>query len=121
MLLTTLKLIHQANVLHGDIRLSNLCITALGEAAIIDFSHATRSHSEKEKDREIKELSRILEYFPAKPAAKDVERPSVEDMEKPAVKDVEKPVLRRSVHIKELEPKANVEWVKHGQFENKSG
>jgi len=93
-LLATLRSIHNANILHGDIRLANLCVTPSGDASIIDFSHATESRSEKEKDREFGELTRILDkHFPTKPA----------------IKDVEKPVLRRSARIKELERKANVE------------
>jgi serine/threonine protein kinase len=93
-LLATLRSIHGADILHGDIRLSNLCITPSGDTSIIDFSHATESDAEKEKDREIGELSHILGMDPPT---------------KPVVKVVEKPVLRRSARIKELERRANVE------------
>ncbi|KAI0281843.1 hypothetical protein BGY98DRAFT_178108 [Russula aff. rugulosa BPL654] len=48
-LLATLTSIHRANILHGDIRLANLCITPSGEAFVLDFSHATESRSRKEK------------------------------------------------------------------------
>ncbi|KAI0285378.1 hypothetical protein BGY98DRAFT_945583 [Russula aff. rugulosa BPL654] len=59
-LLETLKSIHTVDILHGDIRLPNFCITPSGEAFVIDFSHATRSCSQEDKDQEIRELSHIL-------------------------------------------------------------
>ena len=93
-LFATLKSIHRADILHGDIRLPNLCITPSGEASVIDFSHATESRSRKEKAQEITELSRIL---------------GMDSPTKPVAKDVEKPVLRCSARIKELERKAKVE------------
>ena len=43
-LLATLKLVHLADVLHGDTRLSDLCSTPLGDASLIDFSLATKSY-----------------------------------------------------------------------------
>jgi tRNA A-37 threonylcarbamoyl transferase component Bud32 len=59
-LLATLRSIHRANILHGDIRLANLCVTASGEAFVVDFSHATVNPSQKEKAQEIKDLVYIL-------------------------------------------------------------
>lgn len=70
----------------------------------MDFSHASESHSPKEKALEIKELSHILGItMPTKSAAKDIE----------------KPVLRRSLQIKESEQKVKVQTkdvqVKYGK------
>ena len=93
-LLATLESIHRANILHGDIRLPNLCISPSGEAFVVDFGHATESRSRKDKSQEIRELSYIL---------------GMDSPTKPAAKAVEKPVLRRSARIKELERKAKVE------------
>ena len=93
-LLATLTSIHRANVLHGDIRLPNLCVTPSGEAFVVDFGHAIESRSRKGKVQEIRELSHIL---------------GMDSPTKPAPKGVEKPVLRRSARIKELEQKAKVE------------
>ena len=92
---------HRADILHGDIRLSNLCVTASGEAFVVDFSHATNSPSRKEKAQEIKELTYIL---------------GMDSSTKPTTKVVERPVvLRRSARIKELEQKLKVE-PKNEQF-----
>ena len=93
-LLATLTSIHRANVLHGDIRLPNLCVTPSGEAFVVDFGHAIESRSRKGKVQEIRELSHIL---------------GMDSPTKPAAKGVEKPVLRCSARIKELEQKAKVE------------
>jgi tRNA A-37 threonylcarbamoyl transferase component Bud32 len=93
-LLATLESIHRANILHGDIRLPNLCITPSGEAFVVDFGHATESRSRKDKSQEIRELSYIL---------------GMDSPTKLAAKAVEKPVLRRSARIEELERKAKVE------------
>ena len=74
-LLATLRSIHMADILHGDIRLANLCVTASGETFVVDFSHATENRSQKEKDEEIKDLAHILRIdLPAEPAAKNVEK-----------------------------------------------
>ena len=67
--MATLKSIHKAGVLHGDIRLPNLCLSDEGEATIIDFSHAKRYPTQEEKDNEIAELRALLgmeEEAPAK-------------------------------------------------------
>jgi serine/threonine protein kinase len=100
-LLATLRSIHRADILHGDIRLSNLCATASGEAFVVDFSHASKNRSRKWKTREIKDLAYVLEMdLPMEPAAKDVEKKPV--------------VLRRSARIKRLKRKSKVE-PKNGQ------
>ncbi len=90
----TLESIHRANILHGDIRLPNLCTTPSGEAFVVDFGHALESRSRMKKAREIRELSHILE---------------MDSPTKPAAKVVEKPVVRRSARIKELQQKVKVE------------
>ena len=77
---------HRADILHGDIRLSNLCVTASGEAFVVDFSHATKSRSRKEKAQEIKVLAFYLGMdLPTEPV-----------------------VIRRSARIKKLERKSKV-------------
>jgi len=82
-LLKTLKSIHRADILHGDIRLPNICVTPPGQAVIVDFSHATENCSQKEKDREIQDLLHVLkmglptELAPTEPAAKDEKKPVV--------------------------------------------
>jgi len=103
----------QADVLHGDIRLPNLCVTASGKASVVDFSHATKNRSRKEKAIEIKGLAYFLGMdLPTEPAAIDVEK---------AV------VIRHSARIKELEQKSKVEPktsrsnVENPPVENKSG
>jgi predicted Ser/Thr protein kinase len=73
-LLATLRSIHRAGILHGDIRLPNLCVTTSGEAFVVDFSHATESRSRKGKAQEIKDLAYILGMdLLTEPVAKDVE------------------------------------------------
>ena len=70
-LLATLTSMHRADVLHGDLRHSNICVTAAGEASLVDFSHATKGGSQKEKDLEIQELAYILKMdLPMEPAAR---------------------------------------------------
>ena len=74
-MLATLMSIHRADILHGDIRLANLCVTDSGEAFVVDFSYATVNRSQKEKAQEIKDLAYILGIdSPTEPAAKDVEK-----------------------------------------------
>ena len=89
---------HRADILHGDIRLSNLCVTASGEAFVVDFSHATNSRSRKEKAQEIK----VLAYY----LGMDLPTKSV--------------VIRRSARIKKLERKLKVE-LKNKQVRIKRG
>lgn len=55
-LLATLRSIHEADILHGDIQLRNLCVTPSGEAFVVNFGHATENHSQK-KALEIKYLA----------------------------------------------------------------
>lgn len=57
----TLKAIHAAGVLHGDIRSPNLVIDEFGEASIIDFDQAEKIDSETAQMAEFKQLARILE------------------------------------------------------------
>jgi predicted HAD superfamily Cof-like phosphohydrolase len=66
----------------------------LGEAFIVDFSHASESRSRKEKAQEVEELSRIL---------------GMKTPTKPAAEAVEKPILRRSARIEDLERKVKVQ------------
>ena len=68
--MATLKSIHKAGVLHGDIRLPNLCLNDEGEATIIDFSHATRYPTQEEKDKEIAELRALIGMEEEAPAKK---------------------------------------------------
>jgi tRNA A-37 threonylcarbamoyl transferase component Bud32 len=93
-LLSTLKAIHKAGIIHGDIRLPNLCVDSAGDARIIDFSHATRDKSAKARAREIAELCKILD-MESKPRAKPVTK---------TVLDVTG--LRRSARIKEMKKTA---------------
>jgi len=59
-LLTTLKAIHRAGVVHGDVRLPNLCATATGEAFVIDFGHAKISTAQKVMADEVAEIRGLL-------------------------------------------------------------
>jgi tRNA A-37 threonylcarbamoyl transferase component Bud32 len=58
-----LKAIHEAGVIHRDIRLSNLCATATGKAFVIDFSHAELKASQSGKNRD---MADFLELFDTK-------------------------------------------------------
>lgn len=74
-MLATLRSIHGADILYGDIQLSNFCVTASGEAFIVDFSHANKNHSthSQEKAQEVKDITHILSMdLPTEPAAKDI-------------------------------------------------
>jgi serine/threonine protein kinase len=59
-LLSTLKAIHNAGVVHGDIRLANLCVNQDGQAFIIDFGRSEISSSRARMNREITELCGLL-------------------------------------------------------------
>jgi tRNA A-37 threonylcarbamoyl transferase component Bud32 len=59
-LISTLKSIHKAGVLHSNICLLNCCITAAAQAFIVDFCHAGKSHSKVAQASKVKELCRIL-------------------------------------------------------------
>jgi hypothetical protein len=96
-LLATLMSIHRAGVLHGDIRLPNLCATPSEDAFIVDFSHATESSSRKAKANEVEELRQILGIDRGNANAKPVVEGTVEE-----------PGLRRSAWIKEQKRKAKV-------------
>jgi tRNA A-37 threonylcarbamoyl transferase component Bud32 len=77
-LITTLKAIHNANVIHGDIALQNLCLQSDGKATIIDFSHARSSTSRKLRQAEMATLNRIIGLEHNKPAQKRIKRESDE-------------------------------------------
>jgi tRNA A-37 threonylcarbamoyl transferase component Bud32 len=57
--LSTLKSIHRAGILHGDIRQANIVIGDLG-VAIIDFGHSEGSDDQGAKDRELVQLHHCL-------------------------------------------------------------
>jgi hypothetical protein len=82
-------------VLHGDIRLANLCTTTTGEAFIVDFSHAGRSTSKTGRAREVAELCHILGVEVDTPQKKAIPENTVED----------DTGLRRSSRIKILKDK----------------
>jgi len=94
-LISTLKSIHKAGILHGDIRLANLCATITGEAFIVDFSHAGRSASKTARAREVAELRQILDV--------EVNTPQKKPVPKNIVRD--ETGLRRSSRIKNLKEK----------------
>ena len=58
--LSTLKCIHRAGILHGDIRPGNILIGDSG-VTIIDFGHSEQSYNKKAKDKELDELRCCLE------------------------------------------------------------
>jgi tRNA A-37 threonylcarbamoyl transferase component Bud32 len=93
-----LKSIHKAGVVHGDVRLPNLCTTSTEEAFIVDFSHASESRSRDAKKREVKELCQILGIEEGKARAKPAVRSTVDETG-----------LRRSSRIKEMMLKVKVE------------
>ena len=49
--LSTLASIHDAGILHGDIRKANILLSELG-VTIIDFSHSTQCNNRRAKDEE---------------------------------------------------------------------
>jgi len=57
--LTTLNSIHEAGILHGDIRPANILVSNCG-ITIIDFSHSFRSDDKVTKQKEYKRLRRLL-------------------------------------------------------------
>lgn len=57
--LSTLKSIHGAGILHGDIRRANILIGDLG-VTIIDFGHSKQCDDQEAKDREIAQLCYCL-------------------------------------------------------------
>jgi serine/threonine protein kinase len=56
-----LQEIHNAGVLHGDIRRPNLLIDNLGHACIIDFDWSKKTLSAKAKEEELKRLVDVLD------------------------------------------------------------
>jgi predicted Ser/Thr protein kinase len=90
-MLSTWRAIHKAGVIHGDVRLPNLCATDSGEAFIIDFSHAAMSTSRNAKASEITQICRLLSIDEggarAQPALK---------------KELKVADLRRSTRIKQM-------------------
>lgn len=72
-LLATLQSIHDAGVLHGDIRLPNLCVLS-EKAYIIDFSHASISDDSDEARSEMLELRKILGHEPQQRSVKKSEQ-----------------------------------------------
>jgi len=59
LVLSTLESIHNAGILHGDIRPENILIDDLG-VTIIDFGHGTRCCNQKAKHEEYAYLRSIL-------------------------------------------------------------
>jgi serine/threonine protein kinase len=57
--LSTLECIHNAGILHGDIRCDNILIGHDG-ITIIDFSHSAQSANEKAKKEELSQLRYFL-------------------------------------------------------------
>ena len=57
--LSTLESIHNAGILHGDIRRGNVLIGDFG-ITIIDFSHSEHSDNRKDKEKELSQLRDIL-------------------------------------------------------------
>jgi len=55
-----LRSIHNAGIIHGDIRLSNLCISQSGDASIIDFGNARETKSTSARSEEMTELRALL-------------------------------------------------------------
>ena len=58
---TTLKNIHAAGVIHGNIRSPNLLIDEFGDTTIIDFDRAEKNESQTAQDAEFNRLTQILE------------------------------------------------------------
>jgi tRNA A-37 threonylcarbamoyl transferase component Bud32 len=57
---STLEEIHQAGILHGDIRRQNLLINDSGEVAIIDFDQSMESPSTEAMAQEMGQLVDLL-------------------------------------------------------------
>jgi tRNA A-37 threonylcarbamoyl transferase component Bud32 len=58
---STLEGIHEAGILHGDIRRSNLLVDNAGEVAIIDFDRSTENPSVEAMAREMSQLVDLLD------------------------------------------------------------
>jgi hypothetical protein len=59
--LAVLKSIHNAGIIHGNLRRDNLLVNDTGEVAIVDFDQARLSYDTKEYERERQSLVDILE------------------------------------------------------------
>jgi serine/threonine protein kinase len=59
--LDILRGIHEAGVLHCDLRPQNLLLGEFGEATIIDLDRSYSHPSEKKKKNEYAQLARILD------------------------------------------------------------
>jgi RIO-like serine/threonine protein kinase len=59
--MTRLKEIHEAGVLHGDLRLQNLLIDENGRGTIIDFDQSRRTSSQSAMERERARLRELLD------------------------------------------------------------
>ena len=57
---STLKKIHKAGVLHGDLRRENLLVDRLGRIAIIDFDQSKKTSLAEAMEWEIEELADLL-------------------------------------------------------------
>jgi tRNA A-37 threonylcarbamoyl transferase component Bud32 len=57
--LSTLESIHDAGILHGDIRRENILIGDFG-ITIIDFAHSKQSANQEAKDEELFQLRYFL-------------------------------------------------------------
>ena len=57
--LLTLKSIHRAGILHGDIRQENILVSDAG-GTIIDFGHSKLCDDKKAKDKELAQLRYLL-------------------------------------------------------------
>jgi tRNA A-37 threonylcarbamoyl transferase component Bud32 len=55
-----LKGIHNAGIVHGNLRLDNLLINDSGDVGIVDFDHARLSYDAKEHERERQSLAGLL-------------------------------------------------------------
>lgn len=55
---------HSLDILHGDIRGDNMCMSDIGEAFLIDLSHALTSKGKKAKREEMEVLCDLLQIDP---------------------------------------------------------
>jgi serine/threonine protein kinase len=95
-LVATLKKIHQAGVVHGDISAANVCVKDGSEGFIIDFTHARWCSTPELQAAEIATLCRLL-HFEAGATAAQPKR-TVTDMTN----------LKRSNRLKKLNQDAEV-------------
>lgn len=62
--LATVREIHQANILHGDLRLDNILVADSG-LTIIDFARSRVCYDQDAKNREYSQLQSLLERHEA--------------------------------------------------------